>query len=277
MKHVLLPVTCMMLITGCTSTPESAAPEGASSPVHVDPFLDGGSAESKQGTEAAAEQPAADSPRKVVVLDIGQLPLRTYSVGSSATEFMASDEQFGVMAEQLRIDIGSDIDSHQIRDANGLKQLHSTLMNIAIFQEEYPEARRQIELIRGLETSEAREHTTGLMMGAIIDAWENGGRSNPASMSLYERYLRERLRAMPWEVVKADIIARQRNAGQMNQEIFQAIISTGLDPMFEEDGTVDSTVARQLVTLKSIIDLQMPVMESTSMVYQEAIDAHAGD
>lgn len=273
MKHVLLPLSCILFIAGCTSTPESTSPEGAQSPTHVDPFLDGESVQSKQGTEAAA----AESPRNVVVLDISELPLRTYPVGSSATQFMASEEQFGAMAEQLRIDIGSDIDSHDIRDANGLKQLHSTLMNIAIFQENYPEGRRQIELIRGLETSEAREHTTGLMMGAIIDAWEHGGRSNPASMSLYERYLRDRLSAMPWEVVKADIIARQRNAGQMNQEIFQAIITTGLDPMFEEDGTVDSTVARQLVTLRSIIDLQMPLMESTSIVYQEAIDAHAGD
>ena len=190
---------------------------------------------------------------------------------------MSSEEQFGVMAEQLRIDIELDINANDIRDANGLKQFHSTLMNIAIFQENYPEARRQIELIRGLETNGARIHTTGLMMGAIIDAWQHGGRDNPASKSLYERYLGDRLSAMPWEVVKVDIIGRQRNASQMNREIFQAIITTGLDPMFEQDGSVDSTVARQLVTLKSIMDLQMPLMESTSAVYQKAIDAHAGD
>ena len=54
-------------------------------------------------------------------------------------------------------------------------------------------------------------------------------------------------------------------------------ITTGLDPMFEQDGSVDSMVARQLVTLKSIIDLQMPLMDQTNSVYQEAIDAHAGD
>lgn len=190
---------------------------------------------------------------------------------------MSSDEQFGAMAEQLQIDIESDIKANDIRDANGLKQFHSTLMNIAIFQENYPEARKQIELIRSLETNKARVHTTGLMMGAIIDAWEHGGRNNPASISLYERYLRERLSAMPWEVVEVDIIGRQRNANQMNREVFQAIITTGLDPMFEQDGSVDSTVARQLVTLKSIMDLQMPLMESTSVVYQQAIDAHAGD
>ena len=53
------------------------------------------------------------------------------------------------MAEQLRVDIESDIKANDIRDANGLKQFHSTLMNIAIFQEDYPEARRQIELVRG--------------------------------------------------------------------------------------------------------------------------------
>ena len=226
--------------------------------------------------DQADVQPAEPASRaRPEIFDVADLPVRTYVVDMTATEFMNSDEAFGVMAEQLRIHTEADISAYDIRDKSGLKQLHSTLMNIAIMQDRYDDARIEIEAIRRMESNPARKETTGLMMGAIVDSWQQSGRDNPASKELFARHLKQRLDAMPWDVIELDIKSRLQSARQMNPIIFQTVIATGLDPMFEEEGQFDSTVARQLVTLKSILDIQMPVMDQVAVVYEDVIERNA--
>jgi len=274
--NLLLLAGLAGLLTACDSQPKkSSASKDSSVVTHVDPFQDAPGVTSEVVVEVEESSP----PPSVmpVILRVEDLPVRYYPVVVTATEFMSSDEYFGEVAESLRVDIMSDLESYDIKDRAGLRQLYSTLMNIAIMQGEYDDNRIHIESIRSLQTDPAQIETTGLMMGAIIDAREQAGADNPAALELYSRSLEERVNAMSWDVVGADIAARQENAGRMDPAIFTTIISTGLDPMFEQDGRIDSTVARQLVTLKSILDIQMPVMEQTSAVYLEIIEENAGD
>ncbi|MCH2154326.1 MAG: hypothetical protein MK089_13380 [Phycisphaerales bacterium] len=269
--------TCL----GCSGQPK--AEPASSAPVHVDPFADAVEpppAHEPSQDVAANEQPQAEPAEPVAIdrpeiLDIADLPQRTYVVDMTATEFMSSDDAFGDMAEQLRVHTEADISAYDIRDKAGLKQLHSTLMNIAIMQERYDDARVEIESIRSLETNPARKETTGLMMGAIVDSWQQSGRDNPASKELLARYLQQRIDEMPWAVIEVDIKSRLQSARQMNPVIFQTVIATGLDPMFQEKGQFNSTVARQLVTLKSILDIQMPVMDQVTLVYEDVIARNA--
>ncbi|MCH2149578.1 MAG: hypothetical protein MK095_09110 [Phycisphaerales bacterium] len=272
--RLFVPAVLLGLLSACDSQPK--AQEASTAVAHVDPFQDTPEVtivSMEEQEEVVEAVPAKPLPRPEI-LRVEDLPVRYYPVEVSATEFMASDERFGEVAEALRVDIASDLESYDIKDRAGLRQLHSTLMNIAIMQGRYADARGHIESIRSLHTDPAQIETTGLMMGALIDAWEQAGPDNPAAAELYARSLAERVNAMPWDVISEDIIARQENAGRMDPAIFTTIISTGLDPMFEQDGQIDSTVARQLVTLKSILDIQMPVMEQTSTVYLEIIKAN---
>lgn len=266
--RLVLCVAFCGLPLACSSQEKSSKAPAATA--HVDPFQD----ELEVNEVVVEEQVVPETVPLPKVLRVEDLPVRYYPVTVSATEFMASDEEFGAVAEALRADITSDLESYDIKDRAGLRQLHSTLMNIAIMQGRYDDARAHIASIRSLHTDPAQIETTGLMMGALIDAWEQAGPGNPAAAELYARSLADRVNSMPWDVIREDIIARQENAGRMDPAIFTTIISTGLDPMFEQDGEIDSTVARQLVTLKSILDIQMPVMEQTSTVYLEIIESN---
>ena len=276
MPNLLLLTGLVGFLAACDSQSKNPSAAKSSSVVtHVDPFQDAPDVRSEVVVEVEESSPQPTV--MPVILRVEDLPVRYYPVVVTATEFMSSDEYFGEVAESLRVDIMSDLESYDIKDRAGLRQLYSTLMNIAIMQGEYDDARMHIESIRSLQTDPAQIATTGLMMGAIIDAREQAGSDNPAAMELYSRSLRDRVNEMSWEVVGTDIAARQDNAGRMDPAIFTTIISTGLDPMFEQDGRIDSTVARQLVTLKSILDIQMPVMEQTSAVYLEIMEENAGD
>ena len=267
---ILQSATFLLLVAGvpgCQSTPSQSKTRPADTPV----------------PEATAPKPAEAEPlqmeqlqvvQQVVVTRPDQLPARTYEIRGNATELMASSEVFDAMAGPLERDIRLDLATYDIRDVQLLKQLYGVLMNVAIMQGRYGEARIMIEKIRDLETKEATILTTGLVMQALVDAWEDGGPSNPASMELFERYLQTRLQALPWEVVEQEIRTRRRNAEVMNEAVFRGIITTGLDPMLEQEGSVDYNVARQLVTLKAILSLQMPLMPRVISVYQGAIDRH---
>lgn len=278
---------CLVLIPslaclGCAAQP-AAEPVKQTEP-HLDPFAQTAevpaqavvSVSESQTTPVQLQAPAEPTPlARPEIFAIADLPSRIYVVEMTATEFMQSDEAFDAMADQLAVHIESDIETYDIRDKAGLKQLHSTLMNIAIMQGRYDDARSQIELIRLLESNPARKETTGLMMTAIVDSWQQGGRDNPASSEMFARNLRQRIDAMPWDVIEADIKTRLQSSSQMNPVIFETVISAGLDPMFEDEGQFNSTVARQLVTLKSILDIQMPVMDQATLVYQDVVVANA--
>jgi hypothetical protein len=277
---------CLVLIPslaflGCAAQPSADPVKQADA--HVDPFDQAAevpasvvvSVREEEITPAQQQTFTESKPLpRPEILAIADLPSRIYVVDMTATEFMQSDEAFGAMADQLAVHIESDIETYDIRDKAGLKQLHSTLMNIAIMQGRYDDARSQIELIRLLESNPTRKETTGLMMRAIVDSWQQGGRDNPASSELFARNLRQQIDAMPWDVIEVDIKARLQSSSQMNPVIFETIISTGLDPMFKDEGQFNSTIARQLVSLKSIMDIQMPVMDQATLVYQDVVIAN---
>lgn len=218
----------------------------------------------------ALRQEQLDRRDRVSIRSLNELPERTYIVDSSASDLMESDAAFDQLAVPLSRDISADLLAYDIQDRAALKQLLGVEMNIAVLRGDYDRARSIIGRIRELETAEADRLMTGQVMGSLIDAWEVAGPANEASADLFERNLRQRLQRMQWSVVGDEVLARRKNAEQMNEAIFRGIIVSGLDPMLQESGgEIDYEVARQLVTFKSILVLQLPLQERINRVYTE--------
>lgn len=218
----------------------------------------------------ALQQEQLDRRDRVSIRSLKELPERAYIVDSSASDLMESDAAFDQLAVPLSRDISADLLAYDIQDRAALKQLLGVEMNIAVLRGDYDRARSIIGRIRELETEEADRLMTGQVMGSLIDAWEVAGPANEASADLFERNLRQRLQRMQWDVVGDEVLARRKNAEQMNEAIFRGIIVSGLDPMLQESGgEIDYEVARQLVTFKSILVLQLPLQERINRVYTQ--------
>lgn len=270
MHYVITLVSFVsLLLVACDSSPK---PEPAVVEVDSETSI------SEQSVGGELKQESLHRQDRVVVRDLTGLPKRTYTVDVSATELMGSDEAFDTLASPLRLDIQRDLLAHEITNVEARKQILGVQMNIAILQGHYDRARELIDRIRALESTESKAMVTGLVMESLIDAWEVAGRGNAASDALFERNLRERLSGMPWDVVGEDVLARRRNADQLNPAVFEGIISTGLDPMLQQSGgEMTYEVARQLVTFRAILVLQLPLQGQINVVYDEVAAQNGAD
>ncbi|MAA52021.1 MAG: hypothetical protein CMJ41_03105 [Phycisphaerae bacterium] len=267
MKHLTasFPLAASLLLAACSSPstprPSSAAKDSSADAVSV-PVVQ-------------LEQERLDRRDRVEIAGLGDLPDRTYTIDASASDLMESDESFNQLAVPLGRDMSADLLTYDIRDPNALKQLLGVQMNIAVLQGRYDTARSLIERIRRLEENEAKRLLTGQVMGSLIDAWEIAGPGNDASADIFERNLRRRISAMPWDVVGDEVLSRRKNAAQMNEAVFRGIVASGLDPMLQENGgELSYEVARQLVTFKSILVLQLPLQDRINRVYTDVAETN---
>ena len=76
-----------------------------------------------------------------------------------------------------------------------------------------------------------------------------------------------------------DVQTLMRRCGvEMNEAIFRGIVVSGLDPMLQESGgKMSYEVARQLVTFKSILVLQLPLQDRINRVYAEVAEQNGVD
>ena len=262
MQHLIVSLSILsVLMFACDS---GSKPDSATVEVDSDMSI------TEQGAAGELKQETLERRDRIVIRDLSGLPERTFTVDVSATELMESDEAFNTLATPLKLDIRRDLLAYEIKGIDARTQIFGVQMNIAILQGHYGRARELIDRIRALQTTKAKAMLTGLVMESLIDAREVAGADNAASEALFERNLRERLSAMPWDVVGSEVLARRRSAEQMNAAVFQGIISTGLDPMLQESGgEMSYEVARQLVTFKSILVLQLPLQDRINIVYDE--------
>tara|TARA_Y100000589_G_scaffold37996_2_gene31769 strand:- start:2472 stop:3320 length:849 start_codon:yes stop_codon:yes gene_type:complete len=264
------------LLASCASSPPAAAPKDAGavdSPAPVNIQSDPGTATVGQPGDG---EPAR--PDRVAIRSLAELPVRTYTIDSSASELMESDASFDALAVPLARDMSADMLAYDIQDPEGMKQLLGVQMNIAVLQGRYGDARAIIERIRSIETSEVKQLMTGQVMGSLIDAWEIAGPGNDASADIFERNLRDRISGLSWDMVGEEVLARRKNAAQMNEAVFRGIVVSGLDPMLQENGGVLTyEVARQLVTFKSILVLQLPLQDRINRVYTEVARSNGAE
>ncbi|MAB82612.1 MAG: hypothetical protein CMJ24_04140 [Phycisphaerae bacterium] len=247
--------------------------------------IDSGSASKPSVTRVNAvemveplQQERLEIQEKVKIRDLGGLPDRTYVVDVSATELMDSDASFDVLASRLRRDVQADLLAYEIEDGEANRQFLGVLMNIAMLQGRTADARRLIEQIRSTQPSPRDAMMTGLVMESVLDAREMAGAGNAASDRIFQESLRRRLGALPWEIVGDEVLKRRNGSSQIDEAVFRGIITSGLDPMLADSGgEISYEVARQLVTFRSILLLQIPLVERTNEVYSEFALANGAD
>ncbi len=221
------------------------------------------------GRTAAAQE-------KIPVKSLDDLPRHTYKLPATATELLKSDQQFAALARQVRADLEADLAKYQIDDPSTLQRLHGIIVNLDLLEGRFEAVPKGVALLRELETKEAKKLTTGLVAEAYIAARKKAaGDEAQFHAALREDFL-GRLRVLPWDVVSDDLKQRKGSLEVLTEAFLLGMVQSSVDPVIAKtEGKIGNDIAQELVNLRFVLKLALPLKEDLLAAYQAVIDEHA--
>jgi subtilisin family serine protease len=215
--------------------------------------------------------PASAEKKKITKQD--DLPRHTYEMSMPASELLASHDAVLALAEEVRKNLESDLETYDIEDKTTLQGIHSNLMTIAILEERWDDALARLEKVRGLEDKEAIRATTGLGTESRIAAIRATGSTDP---EVYRDTFRDeyakRVNALDWNLV-ADVLQGTKAQMEMvSESLILGLAKEQLDPIVEKSGEVSQPIANQLIGYHDFLSNGLHVKDAVIAVLQDVMD-----
>lgn len=225
---------------------------------------------------AAVAQDRASQPTagRIKVAKLDDLPRHAYSLKIKVSELLKSEEAFADFAAKVRADIESDLARYEIQDAAAMQRLYLTLARLDLLAKQYDAVLGWNQKVRELEQKPAEKLTAGLVAEAVIAARRETGQDAPsdALKAAFRKQLLRRVAALPWEVVEDSM---EQTKGQMeilNEALLMGMLQSQLDPIVEKSGEVSADVARQIIAMRTVLDVQLPLKDDVVAVLTELIE-----
>jgi subtilisin family serine protease len=224
---------------------------------------------------AAVAVATARAQEKVPVKSLDDLPRHTYKIPGSVSELLKSDEQFVALARPVRADLEADLAQYQIEDTATLQRFRNVLVNLDLLEGRYDAVLKGVAVLRELETKEAKKLTTGLVAEALIAAREKAGADEAKLHAALQDALLQKLRALPWEVVGDDLKQRKGQMEMMTEPFLMGMVQSGIDPVVARtEGEISADIAQQVVNLRFILKIMLPLRDDLLAVYKSVVDEH---
>ncbi|HOX25492.1 MAG TPA: S8 family serine peptidase [Candidatus Krumholzibacteria bacterium] len=223
-----------------------------------------------------AQATTPPAPARTVVTSLDQLPQHTYPVAGSATALLQDDAAFAEFAGQVRADLEADLARYQIEDAATLQGWYGTLASLAMLDGRWSEAVGYLDQVTALETKEAARLVGGQVGRALAAAHAQVGvGADPAELRAeFKRQFALRIDGLPWDVVQDAVERNKAQAEYLSPNLLLGIAQTNFDPVVAQSGQLGSDLARNLVNLKSSLDVVLPVKDEIAGVYADYIAAN---
>jgi hypothetical protein len=218
---------------------------------------------------------AAQAQDKIPVKSLDDLPRHTYKLPGTATELLESDEQFAALAKAVRADVEGDLAKCQIEDIATLFRFRNLLLNLDLMEGRFDAVLKGVPVVRDLESKPAKKLTTGLVAEAYITARQKAGSDEAAFHAELRRGLLQEARALPWDVVGDDLKHRKVQMEMMTEPFLMGIVHSGIDPAVANSaGAIGADTAQQLVNLRFILKLMLPLRDDMVAAYGTVIEEH---
>lgn len=230
--------------------------------------------------ESPAAQPAAQpaAGTKIPVKSADDLPRHTYKIEGKASEFISSDAPFKAFVTKMRADLESDLAKYEIADPATLKEYYTTLQQIAFFEGRDADVLALIEKARKVETKESKKLMSGQVVASLISARKTAGGDAAKLNEAFGKELATRVGALPWSVVREDVLAARGRAQMMSKDLVLGMLQGQLDPIVEtQKGEISGELSRQLVSMRVGIDQILPLNPVIAQVYGKLADANVAE
>jgi Tol biopolymer transport system component len=207
----------------------------------------------------SAKAPAAAGP-----------PTRVYVIQGKPSAVVQDHEAMLALALQLENDLKADLGKAESQDGSTLQRIHVGLYGIAMLKKDHAEARRHLELVRGLQGNPAARLLTGLITGPYMDAAEKPGADFHAT---FRALLSRRLAALPYVEVQGTLRAMKDNMVQASKAQLVGSIEAGLDPAVK-DGRLGQEMAVGLVSTAMNLEVVIPVKDDVVASLEALFEAN---
>jgi hypothetical protein len=205
------------------------------------------------------------------------LPRLTYQVDGDAVTLITDANRFRAFAGQVRTDVEKILEEYDIQDKTTLKGFKATLLAFEMLADRSEQAAKLISELRELEDKPSAK----LMLGLLDESRMAGKRtvgsetqSDGSFTGAFEKEFSARLAVLPWSVVESDVKALKAHFEIVSRNLIVGIIQSRIEPALKETGTLSGDTARQLVGLRSILQLELPLKESAVAVLSGIIASH---
>lgn len=208
---------------------------------------------------------------KIIVENSSQLPSYNYLIDDDLVNIVSSDEKFNRLSNEVERDIKNTLEKYSIMDISETKRLYSVLYNIYILSGDYDSAINAIERIREYQLSEIDSMMTGVVALSVISAKEDKPSSEVKFWDQYKKYLGERLQKIEFTNIEKRIIEMIQDSKTYSENLIQAILVQALQPQVDSSGSINDHIAQQLITMKYMIDITIPLNSKTIEVCEDLL------
>lgn len=226
---------------------------------------------------AALGQPAAPG-AKIAVKTADDLPRHSYKIEGKASDFLASDAAFKAFVAQLKANTLADLEKYDIQDKTTLKGYHTTLQQIAIFEGDFDEAFRQIEMARALEGKQSSRLMMGQVLQSLVAARKASanGTDKPAYFAAFQAELGKRVGALPWDQVRESVLQARSTAQIVNKELIVGQVKANIDPVVEKNnGQISGDFVVGMIGMRNMLDTMLELQPSVAEVYGKLAETNS--
>lgn len=214
---------------------------------------------------------ASDRPDRTVITRLSDLPTHTYPMTAKPSVMVRDPAAVAALAEAIERDIRSDLASYDIQDVTAVRRMHGNLLTIALLRGDHAEARKQVEIVRGMQEKPSARLTSGRIAEALIAAQEG-----PAGAfdETARAQLQGVLETLPWDVVQDDLQGTKGYLEYISEGLVIGGLESSLDPPALEAGQLSQQLADNILGAAYALNLVIPHKDALHAAYAAVVDAH---
>lgn len=230
-------------------------------------FLPAAAATAPSGTRQA---------EKIKIESVDDLPRHSYKIAGKISELVKSSQVFAPFAAELRRNIESNLSKYEIEDKPTLRRWLATLVYLDMFDGEYDSALAGIQRRRELQDKPASRLTTGLFEEPIVAALRacGGDPENPAYREIFRRELTAKVDTLTWDIVQDEVEQLKGVLELFGENVIMGLIETQMQTGVDKTGELSDELAMQLVNIRGMLTLVLPVKQEIVEVLSQKIAAH---
>lgn len=197
------------------------------------------------GVPALAQTPVpAPAAGKIRVTSAADLPVHSYALSGKASALIEDPAQVRALAAAVKADILADLAKYDITDRPTLRGQYGTLLLIAMLQRDYPAARQDIKIVRGLQDKPSEQAASGLAADALIDALQAPGADFHQTL---RTNVEQAFKAAPFALVQDRVKSAKGQSEILTRGLIVGQITAAVDPI-AASGHVSGDVAAGLLS-----------------------------
>jgi subtilisin family serine protease len=219
---------------------------------------------------AGAEDSAPAAGGKIPITKLSDLPPHTYAIQGKASELIQNPAGVLELAGEVQKDVQADLDKYDIQDKTTLRRFHGMLLNVAMLRKDWDVAKKEIEVVRGLQDKPADKLMTGLLTNAFIAA---GQAPADQAKQAFRQTLDQELGALPYDQVQDQLKQVKSTAEIVSQNIIVGSVASSIDTV-AATGKLSQSFAGGVLNAAYMLQYFVPMKEDVAAAYSAVLDAH---